>query len=260
MDDFQTQFNQAIQTYAQGNTYGVSLIPNHAHTGADSPLITTVNLPPGVPVDFGYGALNSADTSPGTAGEQIGVFLVSGKPTDAGPISSSSNNLQLNLLHQPNNSLNQSFITAFRNPNFSLPVGQTISVTGGGNTVTIPQVAFVTNYYANALIDIYDSTGTFVETQIIASNTATVITISGTWLNTTTNGSIFIYQPVYLGSADDVWQRVYTQEGTAGGIRFGVGATNGIGGTPPSQNGLLYSDATGDLYWRNKAGTSTKLN
>ena len=57
-----------------------------------------------------------------------------------------------------------------------------------------------------------------------------------------------------MGSAQTIFQRFYTQEGTAGGIRFGVGATAG------GQNGLLYSDATGDLYWRDKAGTSVKLN
>jgi hypothetical protein len=57
-----------------------------------------------------------------------------------------------------------------------------------------------------------------------------------------------------MGSADTPFQRFYTQEGTGGGIRFGVGTTNG------GQNGLAYMDVTGDIYWRNKIGASTKLN
>lgn len=44
MDDFQTQFNQAIQAYAKTNAYGISLIPFHQHTGIDSPRVAGESL------------------------------------------------------------------------------------------------------------------------------------------------------------------------------------------------------------------------
>ncbi len=165
-----------------------------------------------------------------------------------------SSNLQLNFIHYPNNSSLQSFITAFRKPLATNFNGTVVATTIGGTTVTINGFNFTTNELTGALIDIFNNSGTLVETQTIASNTATVITISATWLASTTNAFFRIYVPVFCGEAGTIWQRFYTQEGTGGGIRFGVGTTAG------GQNGLLYSDATGDLYWRNKAGVSTKLN
>lgn len=42
--DFQTQFDQAIDKYASGNMFGVSKIPAHSHTGADSLKINYNNL------------------------------------------------------------------------------------------------------------------------------------------------------------------------------------------------------------------------
>jgi len=44
MEDFQTQFNNAMQAYATQNQFGVSLIPAHAHTGADSLQVSFNNL------------------------------------------------------------------------------------------------------------------------------------------------------------------------------------------------------------------------
>lgn len=164
--------------------------------------------------------------------------------------------LQLSFVHLPNSTAKQSFINAFRSPVVSPNEGQTIDTTAGGNTVTISGFGFTTNELAGALINILDSSGALVECQTITSNTATVITITGTWKASTTGGTFGIYVPVFFGSADTIWQRFYTQEGTGGGIRFGVGVTAGA----LNQNGLLYMDATGDLYWRNKSGTSTKLN
>lgn len=129
-----------------------------------------------------------------------------------------------------------------------------LSISSAGNTVTIAGYNFVTNELADALINIYNSSGDLVSCRTIASNTSTVVTIDGTW-GATESGCIFeIYRPLYSGSSQYIWQRYYTQEGVDGGIRFGVGITNG------GDNGLLYSDATGDLYWRDKNGDSLKLN
>lgn len=255
MEDFQSQFNKAIDNYAQNNQYSVSKVPYHTHNNTDSPLISEISLSAGTPIKFGLGAMISTSNKEaiGSTSEQIQTSIASGKDI-GGTIGYTSNNLQLNLLHQPQNSSNQSFITAFRPPYYITIPGTTISVTAAGNTVTTSGYGFDTNVLTNSLINIYDSTGALVETQTIASNTATVITISGTWVNTTNNGIFLIYQPVFFGSADTIYQRFYTQEGTGAGIRFGVGTTNG------GQNGLLYMDSAGDLYWRNKAGASTKLN
>jgi len=164
-------------------------------------------------------------------------------------------NMQLEMTHIPNQSSLFSYLTAQRAPLVGSYENTSVSTTLGGNTVTIAGFNFITNELAGAYINIYNSSTTLVETQTIASNTATVITISGTWLASTSNATFKIYTPVFLGRTETIFRRVYVEEGTAsGGIRFGVGATGN------TQNGLLYMDATGDLYWRNKAGTSTKLN
>lgn len=164
-----------------------------------------------------------------------------------------SNDLQLNLNHNPLQ--DNSSIYAYRKPIVASAGSTSLSVTSGGTTVTIDGYNFTTNELAGAYINIYNSSGTLVETQTIASNTSTVITISGTWGATTSSATFLIYKPVLFGQSDIIFERVYVAEGTSdGGIRFGVGPTNG------GQNGLLYMDATGDLYWRNKGGTSTKLN
>jgi len=164
-----------------------------------------------------------------------------------------SNDLQLVFNHSPLQ--DNSSVFAYRKPLVSSYDNTSISVTSGGNTVTIDGYNFTTNELAGAFINIYNSSGTLIETQTIASNTATVITISGTWGATTGSATFFIYKPVLLGESGFVFERLYVTEGTSdGGIRFGVGPTAG------GQNGLLYMDATGDLYWRSKAGVSTKLN
>lgn len=166
-----------------------------------------------------------------------------------------SPNMQLLLTHVPNSTNKFSYVTATRNPLVVSYSTTDVDVTAAGNTVTLTGYDFTTNELAGAYINIYDSSMVLIETQVIASNTSSVITIVGTWLNTTSNGFFDIYVPVFIGRTSAIWRRLYVEEGTSsGGVRFGVGPTaNG-------QNGLLYMDATGDLYWRDKAGTATKLN
>lgn len=163
-----------------------------------------------------------------------------------------SNNMQMNFYHQPNSDL--SFMWMFRKPLVSSVAGISLSISSAGNTVTIPGYNFTSGELIGAVIYIQNSSGTTISASTISGNTSTVITIDGTWGVTASNCTFGIYRTVYLGSAETIWQRGYFQEGTAGGIRFGMGATAG------GRNGLLYMDATGDLYWRNKGGTSTKLN
>jgi len=166
-----------------------------------------------------------------------------------------SPNMQMLFTHVPNSSNKFSFVTATRSPLVVSYSTTDVDVTAGGNTVTLVGYDFTTNELAGAYINIYDSSNVLIETQTIASNTATVVTIVGTWINTTSNGFFDIYVPCFIGRTQAIWRRLYVEEGTAsGGVRFGAGATGN------TQNGLLYMDATGDLYWRDKAGAATKLN
>jgi len=190
----------------------------------------------------------------GAENEQIQYAIDVSKDNRRGFSNKTLDIAQFNILHQPNNTSKQSFITGVRGPVVTPNQGQTISTTSGGNTITISGFGFTTNELAGCSINIINSSGALVETRTIASNTDTVITISGTWSASTTGGTFEIHVPLFFGSSQYVWQRFYTQEGTGGGIRFGEGPTAG------GQNGLLYMNATGDLYWRNKGGTATKLN
>lgn len=165
-------------------------------------------------------------------------------------------NLQMTLTHIPNSAGKFSYITAVRNPAYTSYENKTISTTSGGSTVTIADYNFTTNELAGCYINIYDSSANLVETQLIASNTSTVITISGTWISSTT-GTFFIYTPVFLGRNEQVFRRAYVEGGSAtGGVRFGIGQSQ----TANHKNGLLYMDSAGDLYWKYAANAATKLN
>jgi hypothetical protein len=231
----------------------------HRHDGANKSkkLSKTIELDRGEFLRVGLGGMATGPLlNQGSTSEQVQFATSVGKSDGRSGFVNKADILQVDYLHQPRNTNKQSFIVGRRTP-VVVPLESTsISVTSGGNTVTITGYNFTTNELANAVISIYNSSGTLIESRLIASNTSTVITISGTWGATTSNGSFGIYAPVFFGSADTVWQRFYTQEGTAGGIRFGMGVTAGA----QNQNGLLYMDATGDLYWRNKSGTAVKLN
>lgn len=230
----------------------------HQHDNIDGTKILTKDIKIGVDnyLDVGYGEHGSPlIQNLGTATEQIQYSISTNKDNRRG-FTNKIDALQLNFLHQPNSTAKQSFINAYRSPLVTPNSGQTVATTTGGNTITITGFNFVTDELAGALINIYNSSKVFIESRVIVSNTDTVITISGTWGASTVDGLFSIYSPVFLGSSDIIWQRFYTQEGTGGGIRFGMGATAGA----LNQNGLLYMDATGNLYWRNKSGTSTKLN
>ena len=265
MDDFvkksevDKMIQYAILNYMRTKQYTTSKIPNHTHNGIDSSPISRVELAPTSLLKLGLGGASSVSNSifcvgtgnlvpSGSASEQVQLSIGSGKDWEGDTFGTTGNNLQLNLLHQPNNTANQSFITAFRPPLYSSI--DTTSVTSGGTTIAVTGYNFTTNSLANALINIFNSAGTLIETQTIASNTASVITISGTWTASTNPCTFEIFQPVFMGSANYIFQRFYTQEGTGGGIRFGVGPTAG------GQNGLLYMSSSGDLFWRTKTGTS----
>lgn len=183
-------------------------------------------------------------TGNGTSAETHYHILGIGADTQNSGFVNKSVNMQIVNQHAPNGT--QSFHFGQRSPIVVYTEDTSISTTVGASSVTISGYNFSTNELADATLNILDSSGTLVESQTIFSNTATTINIYDTFLTTTTGGKFTIMRQVYSGSADNIWQRLYTSYGTAGGIRFGIGPT----GHP--QNGLLYMDSSGDLYWRPK--------
>ena len=192
-----------------------------------------------------------------TDGYSLYNFLISGEDMRVGTVLKSPN-MQLALRHIPSQASKFSYVTAERSP--LVGADQNIySTTAGGNTITISGYDFATDELTGAYINIYNSSNNLVETQTITSNTATQITITGTWIASTSNAYFKIYVPVFLGETTTVFRRLYVEEGSStGGIRFGVGPTSTSAG---GQNGLLYMDSAGDLYWRPKAtAVAVKLN
>lgn len=229
----------------------------HQHSDVDgtNSLRKSFNLDNDQFANIGLGSLASYPVlKPGQTTEQLGFGIALSKDQTVG-FKNKVKVLQLNFLHLPNQtSSEKDFINAYGGMAVSSFEDNFINTTIGGTTVTINGYDFATNELAGQLINIYNSSDTFIECQTIASNTSNTITISGTWKASTSGGKFSIYNPVYFGTKDTIWKRFYTQEGTDGGIRFGVGPTGG------GQNGLLYMDSAGDLWWRNKAGTAIQLN
>jgi hypothetical protein len=256
----QQEINQLKEGYRKLESLYNKLETNyskHQHDGIDG----TNTLRKGIRLDNDQflqvglgGQATGAILNQGEANEQYQYSIGIGKDDGRNGFVNKADVLQMDFLHQPNNTSLQSFITARRTPLVTPLESTSISTTASGDTVTIDGYNFVTDELAGGLINIFNSSGSLVETQTIVSNTATEITIDGTWSATTSGGTFEIYSPVFQGSATYIWQRFYANEGTSGGIRFGVGPTAG------GQNGLLYMDAAGDLYWRDKAGDSLKLN
>lgn len=130
-----------------------------------------------------------------------------------------------------------------------------ISTTAGGSTVTINGYNFGTNTLNGSVINIYDSTGALVESQVVSSNTSTVITITDTWINSTSGGQFKIYNRVALGSTENVWERVHLWTGSSGGIWFGSG--NLLNG---QVSNLFVNPTTYDLTYTYPFGMSGIVN
>lgn len=219
----------------------------HLHTGEDGSekLKTYIELPENEFVKSGSMAIEGQNLNPT---ERLDGFIVVGEDKNT---SNGSDNTQIVIQHFKNS--NDTFMFGQRSP---LYIGTTGDVNSGGTTMSQSNFTWDTNELAGAYVVVYDSNGDF-DCYQIASNTADTITITGgTWSFSEDPASFVIYVPVYFGSAEYPWRRLYTTEGVAGGIRFGLGMTN----AGQQDNGMLYMDSAGDLYWRNKAGTSTKLN
>lgn len=227
-------------------------IEHHKHDGVDgsSKLAYDIDLRAGQQFSVANaGAFSAAEDS---TLQIASSMIVAGIDSN---MANGDQNAQLTLQHQygtngvyADGALNQTFFFGFRSPLF----GGIGSVTTGGTTMSQTTYQWDTNSLAGVHVSV-NSGGTFNDF-IIASNTSNQLTVSGgTWSFTNSAASYIIYVPVYLGAATYPWKRAYVTDTTAGGVRFGFGPTNG------GLNGLLYSDSAGALWWRNYAGSATKL-
>lgn len=234
-------------------------LKEHKHSGSDGSEVIDQSLEIRSPnsIKLGYGEVGSYIVNPGVSldsatagGEAFQTSISVGK--DIGDLYSTGN-AQLSLIHYAKDTTTYySYLTGARPPYYVSP--ESITITNGGNTLTSTKFSWTTNELAGAYVNIIHATTGAIETRTIASNTSTIITISGTWTSATASYYYIIWRPMYLGWSTTPWKRLYVDESNNGGIRFGVGSTGN------GQNGLLYMDSTGDLYWRDKASTATKLN
>jgi len=226
----------------------------HQHNGYDDTtrLSGTLEIKDGNFINLGNTYRASLNQWAGTASEENKFILAVGNDGTTG-FSKSTSNTQFEIINQPgtNGSTNQSFIQAFRSPVYA---NEGIAITSGSATVTDGFFTWDTNELAGAYIALFDTDGHLKETYTISSNTANAITMSSNATFTDSDASYTVFMPVYFGSAAFPFRRLYTSEGTGGGIRIGQGPTAG------GQNGLLYMDSSGDLYWRNTGGSAVKLN
>lgn len=226
----------------------------HGHQGDDGSkrLEREINLLPGngfVVADVAE-LSGFSETLP-NGGDRTVVGIATGRDTTP---QDGLNNSQIYMEHQysTDSTTKQTFFQGIRAPIYN---GKTAAVTSGGTTLTQNDYGWVPNSMAGAYVVVNNAAGTSFAGYLIASNTSNTLTITGGTFAFSGAGLPYtISVPIYLGSASYPWRRIYTGDLTSGGIRFGFGATGG------GQNGLLYMDASGDLYWRNFAGTSTKLN
>lgn len=225
-------------------------IENHQHNNDDGTAVLrkSIRLDKDQTIKIADSEIGQQIVNPGTTNEIDQLSISVGTDPNSG-FSNKSNNIQFNIVHQPRSTV--SYISGQRPPLYQ-GVSGTSSTTSGGSTTSMNGFTFATNALAGSLINIYTSAGVFVETQLIASNTSSVITISGTWVSTTVSGQATVITPLYLGISDQPWQRLYVMDTISGGIRFGGGVTDG------GQNALLYVDGA-DLKFRKKDGTVTTV-
>lgn len=163
------------------------------------------------------------------------------------------NNSQVYLEHQysTDSTTKQTFFYGIRSPLYISAKGARIS--SGGTELTQRIFKFKPNELAGAYVTVNRPDNSSFSGFQIASNTETTLTITGgTWNFEGNDIGFTVFMPIYNGSASYPWRRLYTGDGSGGGIRFGYGATAG------GQNGLLYSEGE-NLYWRTPGGSVREI-
>jgi hypothetical protein len=149
-----------------------------------------------------------------------------------------------------------SFFRGFRPPIYS---NEDISLTSGESTLTDSKWNWDTNELAGAYVSVFDSNSVLFDTFQITSNTSTEITVNGTWSQTESNATYFVFMPIYLGSAGTPWRRGYFGED----IRLGFGSSGGdevlyIKWGTGSPEGSVTANV-GSLFLRKDGGSGTTL-
>ena len=174
---------------------------------------------------------------------------------------------QTTITHSTNDTSNPpaSFFIGLRSP----AIVGTGSIVNGGSTLTDLSLSLSTTAPLTILkcyITLHDADGYVLETHTIGSFTQNTISLNSgdAWMAATGSYSYVVSAPVYLGSADYPWRRVYT----ASDIRFGIGPSDGPNamfiksgsgspeGVVKAQNGSLYMDSTGRLFVKTTGGYS----
>lgn len=228
------------------------ILKTHGHEGESNDgtkrLEREIDLLPGNSV--GVADVSAMTGFDDRAGNRTVIVLGTGRDTNA---ADGLNNSQIYMEHQYNTdgSTNQTFFQGIRAPIY---IGLTGSMVSGTAVFNQADYQWDVNSLAGAYLTVNSADGSTFAGYQITSNTASYLTITGGTFSFSGNKLAYnISIPIYLGSASFPWRRVYTGDGTAGGIRFGFGATNA------GQNGLLYADSAGALQYRNYAGTTTAL-
>ena len=232
------------------------ILKNHRHYGSDGTqkLDGNIDIKSTKMITVGRSKWGSSNSNVGLDTEIDRMVFLSGRASGSG-FGYKSTNTQETLEHQEGSAL--SFLYGFRPPLYSgAEPGDTIGITSGESTITDSKKTFVVNELAGAYITVIGRTSGTLETHLIVSNTATVITIATTW-GITENVGYVAFVPMYLGAANYPWQRVYL----IGDIRFGRGASAGanviyIKYGAGSPEGSITANV-GSLYLRTDGGANT---
>ena len=231
----------------------------HKHSGRDKSSMIDGNLTLKTQsfITIGNSQISGATVNEGASNEANRFYSVAGKDITT-EFADTSIDSQLTLEHQPTTtgSTNQSFYYGIRPP---LWTNNGISITNATNTFTDSKRSWTVNALTNAYVNVYDTNLVFKETRKISSNTATVVTVDSNFTFTDSNSTYIILMPVYLGSADYPWRRIYIMEdirfhrGTSAGtdtiwIKFGSGSPE-----------TVVTANIGSLYLRTNGGANTTL-
>jgi hypothetical protein len=219
----------------------------HGHTGNDKSLGIkgNIQLEDFQYITIGNAIFSGASVNKGTPTEQNFTFINTGGDRDD-KVLDVTKNTQIVTDDTP------SGLTFFYGQKSPVVVGTGISIVSGTSTLNDSTKKFVVNELAGAYINISAVGSIITETLVIASNTESSITVTGTFSTDISNAAYVVFDAVYLGAANYPWKRLYTTDTNAGGLRFGQGPTNG------GQNSLLYT--VGDrIYFRDTSGTVNTL-
>lgn len=208
-------------------------------------------------LDLGSMLFTSDIVNANTSAEVDRGFILAGRNRER-TINNEGDNTQLQLEHHEGTtgSTNWSFFYGLRPP---LYFNNGFSVTAGESTLTDSTFNWDTNELAGAYLVLKNSSNIIQEVYQIVSNTATEITIDGTWDSSHSNANYGVLVPVYLGSAEYPWRRLYVGED----IRLGFGSSGGdqvtyIKWGTGSPEGSVTANV-GSLFLRKDGGSGTTL-